>query len=78
MKKKRAEMPLSSMPRDRQSSRLYTVGTLKQEWQAGRAVRNTGLYLTKGVALRLFGMLNRWDAASRLEGGFWRDRVWGD
>lgn len=28
MKKKRAEMPLSSMPGDRQSSMLYTVGTL--------------------------------------------------
>lgn len=75
MKKKRAEMPPSSVPGDRQSSTLYTVGTLKEEWQAGRAVRNTGLYLTKGVALevlRLFGMLNCWDVASNREGGFGR------
>lgn len=33
---------------------LYTVGTLKEEWLAGRAVRTAGLYLTRGCALEVF------------------------
>lgn len=71
-------MLFSRMPGDQQSSRPSTVGTLKEEWQAGRTVRNTGIYLAMGVALevlRLFGMLNWWDVASDREGGIWEGSV---